>query len=117
MLMIAVSRAANATLFTCDRSPLLTHARSQVQHSQKHVRTDLPILLVKPLTLQKMGKGDKKTRKGKRARKSAGKSRPSKRANRVAAAKKATAKKAGKKAPKKAAKKAPKKAKKAAKKK
>jgi 30S ribosomal protein S31 len=41
-----------------------------------------------------MGKGDKKTKKGKRAIGSTGKSRPSKRKVRVAAAKKATAKKA-----------------------
>lgn len=56
-----------------------------------------------------MGKGDKKTKKGKRTAGSHGKSRPAKRT--VAAAKKATAKKAAKKAApkKKAAKKAAKK--------
>ncbi len=80
-----------------------------------HPRTHAPILLTKPLTLHTMGKGDKKTKKGKRTVGSTGKSRPAKRKSRVAAAKKAGAKKA---APKKAAKKATKKAapKKAAKK-
>jgi adenylate kinase len=70
------------------------------------------ILLGQTLTLHTMGKGDLKTKKGKRAAGSTGKSRPAKRKTRVAAAKKATAKKAAKKAaPKKAAKKAaPKKA-------
>ena len=56
----------------------------------------------KPLTLQTMGKGDMKTKKGKRTAGSRGKSRPSKRT--VATAKKAAAKKAAPK--KKAAKKA-----------
>ena len=50
-----------------------------------------------------MGKGDKKTKKGKRTIGSAGVSRPSKRKKRAAAAKKTTAEKA---APKKVAKKA-----------
>lgn len=60
-----------------------------------------------------MGKGDKKTKKGKRTIGSSGKSRPSLRSQRVAAAKKVTtAKPAKKAAPKKAAAKkaAPKKA-------
>jgi ribosomal small subunit protein bTHX len=61
------------------------------------------ILLGQTLTLHTMGKGDLKTKKGKRAAGSTGKSRPAKRKTRVAAAKKATAKKAAKKAaPKKA---------------
>ncbi len=57
------------------------------------------ILLAKPLTIQKMGKGDKKTKKGKRTVGSAGNSRPNKRKKRLASVKKAGAKKA---APKKA---------------
>ncbi|HPF90384.1 MAG TPA: 30S ribosomal protein THX [Flavobacteriales bacterium] len=61
---------------------------------------DARVLLAKSLTRHPMGKGDKKTKKGKRTIGSAGKSRPSKRHTRVAAAKKAGAKKA---APKKAA--------------
>lgn len=58
--------------------------------------------LFKPLNTLAMGKGDKKTKKGKRTIGSRGKSRPSKRA-RVANAKKAGAKKVAKKAAKKAA--------------
>lgn len=58
--------------------------------------------LFKPLNTLTMGKGDKKTKKGKRTIGSRGKSRPSKRA-RVANAKKAGAKKVVKKAAKKAA--------------
>lgn len=66
------------------------------------------ITLHQTQTLQIMGKGDIKTKKGKRRAGSAGKSRPSKRNTRVAAKKAATTAKA---APKKAAKKAaPKKA-------
>lgn len=61
-------------------------------------RNSAPILLVKPLTLHTMGKGDKKTKKGKRTVGSRGKARPSKRRARVASAKKAGAKKAAKKA-------------------
>lgn len=63
---------------------------------------DARVLLFKPLNTLTMGKGDKKTKKGKRTIGSRGKSRPSKRA-RVANAKKAGAKKVVKKAAKKAA--------------
>ena len=62
------------------------------------VRCSTQVFLDKPLTLQTMGKGDKKTKKGKRTAGSRGKSRPAKRT--VASAKKAAAKKA---APKKKA--------------
>ena len=79
-----------------------------MQLTRDDVRMRAPVLLTKPLTNHTMGKGDKKTKKGKRTIGSAGKSRPSKRRARVAAAKKADVKEA---APKKtAAKKAAKKA-------
>lgn len=79
-----------------------------MEHDLRILRIAPPIHLTKPLTIHTMGKGDKKTKKGKRTAGSTGKSRPAKRNSRVAAAKKAGAKKA---APKKAAKKAaPKKA-------
>ncbi|MGV3636854.1 MAG: 30S ribosomal protein THX [Flavobacteriales bacterium] len=79
---------------------ILTAQGSEVQPTPREVRISAPVLLTKPLTNHTMGKGDKKTKKGKRAIGSAGKSRPSKRRARVAAAKKAGASKA---APKKAA--------------
>lgn len=79
---------------------ILTSRGSEVQHTQEDARISAPVLLTKPLTNHTMGKGDKKTKKGKRTIGSAGKSRPSKRHTRVAAAKKAGAKAA---APKKAA--------------
>jgi ribosomal small subunit protein bTHX len=104
ILVHARDRALPDALFS-------TCAGEQVKPIDGHARMNTTILLNKSLTLQTMGKGDKKTKKGKRTIGSRGKSRPAKRT--VASAKKAAAKKAAPKkaAPKKAAKKAaPKKA-------
>ena len=91
ILVHARDRALPDALFS-------TCAGEQVKPIDGHARMNTTILLNKSLTLQTMGKGDKKTKKGKRTIGSRGKSRPAKRT--VASAKKAAAKKA---APKKAA--------------
>lgn len=100
---------------SCARAALSSEqhrVKNETLRSEKALQP--AVLSFKHSTLLKMGKGDKKSRKGKRTRGSHGKSRPNKR--KVMAAKKAGAKKA---APKKkaAAKKAAPKKKAAAKKK